>query len=306
MARALVTGITGFVGGHLAEHLLGCGDEVLGIAAPNQALPEPASRVAALEWDLGRDSPETIAEPVARFAPQHVYHLAAISIPADCGLDTPAPEAWAINVEGTRRVLEMAAGLNPRPRLLVMSSSHVYGSSAADRPLDEQVPLDPRGGYGRTKLAAERAAHEARRRYGLEVVVVRAFQQAGPRQSPRMMLSAWARQFAAGADPVEVHTLDFSLDLSDVRDTVRAYRLLLERAPSGEIYNVGSGRACSGRELLAIFRRLAGPRRIVQLHPACHAEPVANIAKLTARTGWTPETPIETTVADTLDWWKGR
>jgi len=311
--RALITGVSGFAGGHLAEHLLACGDAVLGTSPDGRW--EAASpgglrgRVELVAWDFtqpGGLAPEP-ARVVARFAPTHVYHLAAMSVPETCGKAEPTPQAWAVNVEGTRRVLELAASLPVRPRVLLISSSHVYRPVLPEKPyVSETAALGPINAYGRTKLAAEELAAAAVARGDCEAIVVRAFHHTGPRQSPQMMLPQWARQFADGTrEPVAVYTRDSHLDLSDVRDVVRAYRLLVELGTSGEVYNVGSGVNRSSGQVLNILRALADPQRtIIELRPGFRQEAIADVTRLVRSTGWQPAIRIEQTVADTLAWWR--
>jgi len=311
--RALITGASGFVGGFLAEHLGALGFDVMGTSPDGTWMPhsprELADRVELVAWDLGRDErPDAEAlGRIERFAPGVIYHLAAMSVPNDCGAGEPTPAAWATNVEGTRRVVELAGELRSRPRVVFTSSSKVYAPVAPEAPqVDEDAPLGPVQGYGRTKLAAERAALEAARRRGVDVVVARSFQHTGPRQNPRMMLPQWAQQFAASADaPIEVYTRDAWIDLGDVRDVVRAYHLLAERGQPGTIYNVGSGTCRRSGDVLALLCRLAGPdRRIVELRPGRKQDPIADVTRLHQATGWRPQIPIEQTVADTWAYWQ--
>ena len=312
--RALITGISGFIGGHLAEHLLAAGDAVLGCTSRGtwrRESPAAVSNCVELAaFDISRDDglPASARRVIERFRPTCLYHLAALSVPQDCGATEPSPAAIAVNVDGTRRVLELAAGLPSRPRLLFVSSSHVYAPVPASAPrVAETAPLGPDRGYGRSKLAAEEVVRGAVRASGGDVVIVRAFQHAGPRMNARLMLSQWSTQFLArDSRPVEVYTRDAHIDLSDVRDVVRAYRLLTERGRSGEIYNVGCGVSRSSGAILDILRRLAGPgRAIVETRPGFKQGPIADITELAARTGWQPRIPIEQTVADTWAWWQG-
>lgn len=310
--RALITGVPGFVGSFLAEHLLDCGDAVLGCSPDGNWEPsspaELAGRVELLAWDLG--DPEGLAAEVFRrieaFAPDQIYHLAALSVPGDCGEDDPVPRARAVNVDGTGRVMELAGRLASRPRVLFTSSSHVYAPVPPESPkIDERAPLDPRRGYGRTKLAAEAVVRRAVERLGCDAVIARSFQHTGPRQNPRMMLPEWARQFAlGGSEPVKVRSLDARVDLTDARDVVRAYRLLLEHGRRGEVYNVGSGVSLRSGRVLELLREMADPRRpIVELQPGPKQDPIADVSRLVRCTKWRATIPLETTVSDTLTWW---
>ena len=129
--------------------------------------------------------------------------------------------------------------------------------------------------------------------YGADAVIVRAFQNAGPRMDARLMLSQWSRQFLAGGSrPIEVYTRDAHIDLSDVRDVVRAYRLVAECGRAGEIYNVGSAPAAPAARFFDLLRRLAGPGRVVvETRPGFKQAPIADISRLAARTGWAPRFP---------------
>ncbi len=305
--KSLVTGVTGFAGTYLAEHLLGAGDDVLGCsrgAAWSESTPQHVqANVPLLRWDVGdrsQPSPEVV-QRVKDFAPDWIFHLAAISVPRDCGRDTPTDRAAAVNIDGTARVLDLAAQTGSPTRVIFISSSHVYDPlTDAAAPLREDAPLDPGSAYGKTKQAAEALVAEAQTG-GLDTVTVRAFQHTGPRQSTQMMLPEWADQFArASTDPINAYNCDTWIDLTDVRDVVRAYRLLAERAPSGETYNVGSGIARRTGDILETLRNIAGPNRaIVELRPGTQYDPIANVDRLAKATGWQAEVTLEQTVADT-------
>ena len=319
--KALITGITGFVGGFLAEHLLAVGDEVLGCATaggwprehPERRSPAASvrDRIEVLRWDLG--DPAGLGErertTIAGFAPTCIYHLAAISVPAFCGAEEPTAKALAVNVEGTSRVLALAAALSPRPRVLFTSTSHVYAHASAGAIYNESAPLGPRRGYGKTKLAAEERVAAARREYQLDCLIARAFQHTGPRQEPEMMLPEWCQQLVADDDaPIRVRSLNTWIDLTDVRDVVRAYRLLVERGKPGGIYNVGSGVPRRTGEIFQQLMDLAGSTRAAsELSTGGERwDPIADTGLLTAKTGWRPEIPLEKTLADTLEHWRQR
>jgi GDP-4-dehydro-6-deoxy-D-mannose reductase len=311
--RALITGVSGFAGGFLAEHLLAVGDSVLGLTPDGRwTASSPLSiqgRVELAAWDLGRESlPDPVRLAIERFAPQVIYHLAAISTPRDCGEGQPTEFAMAVNVGGTRRVLELAMELPSRPRVLLVSSSHVYARvERGSCRVDEETPLAPRTAYGQTKLAAEEEVRRAIAQ-GCDALIVRAFQHTGPRQEAPMILVQWAQQFAqGGSSPVRVHTCDAHVDLSDVRDVVRAYRLLMEHGRPGAVYNVGTGVSRRSGDLFRQMRRMAGcDRAAAELYPGVKQEPIADITRLVHATGWAAAIPIEQTIADMLDWWRGR
>lgn len=313
--RAFITGVSGFVGGFLAEHLLEQGDRVLGSSPDGKweaaSSPSVQRRMEPIAWQLADDDglARQDRSRIEAFAPDVIYHLAAISIPRECGQHQPTPLATAVNVDGTRRLLQLASELPARPRIVFISSSHVYAPPPPSSPsarLDEDAPLGPTSGYGRTKLDAEQLVREAVQRRDCQAIVVRAFQHTGPRQTPSMMLPEWARQFTNDDDtPIKVHTLDARIDLADVRDVVRAYRLLGERGRSGQTYNVASGTARSTGEIFSVLQRLAGSTRpAVELHGGFKQDPIADIGRLVRATGWAPRIPLEQTVGDVLAYWR--
>jgi GDP-4-dehydro-6-deoxy-D-mannose reductase len=310
----MITGISGFAGLHLAEHLLGCGDAVLGCSPEGGWLDAPpcfAERVEMAGWDIGQEGPPAaVRRMVERFAPDAIYHLAALSVPVDCGQCEPSPAAVAVNVGGTRRVLELAASLGSHPRVMLVSTSHVYSAATPGWPrVDENSSLDPRTGYARSKFLAEEETRRAVSELGCDAVIVRAFNHTGPGQTPRLMLPQWARQLVAGgSQPIEVYTRDAYLDMTDVRDVVRAYRLVIEHGQRGETYNVGSGINRRSGDILDLLCALAGQahRPTVELRPGLIQGPIADISRVAAVTGWRPEIPLEKTVMDTLEWWQGR
>ena len=309
--KALITGISGFVGLYLAEYLLDQGDEVLGCEPRGQWSEDAPDRVrqaaSLMTWDLSRALPATARRQVIQFSPDCIFHLAAISVPADCGAAEPSPLSLAVNVEGTQSVLDLARSLPSPPRVLVTSSSHVYAPVTQDRPrVDEHAPLGPINAYGTTKLQAEERCLRAARQ-GLDVVIVRAFQHSGPRQLPKFMLPEWAEQFACpGNEPIRVITLDSYLDLSDVRDVVRAYDLLIKQGGRG-IYNVGSGVCTRSGDVFQQLLDLTGrTREVVESRPGLRQHAVADPSRLAADTSWRPRIPLRQTVADTLAYWQSR
>lgn len=312
--KSLITGIAGFAGSHLAEHLLQRGDELLGlIRAPASAakLPASLSGVPLAAWDLAsaEPSPERAAQSIRDFAPQCIYHLAALSLPSQCGERQPTAACLATNVEGTRRIVDLACALPAPPRLVFVSSSRVYAPVVPEcARVDEEYPLDPDRGYGQSKRLAEQIVLDAVRTRGLDAVIVRAFQHTGPRQDGRLMLPEWSKQLADDrCTQVRVRRLDAYIDCCDVRDVVRAYRLLASAAAAGQVYNVGSGVVRRSGDVLEQLCRAAGRRpQIIELQPGRTQDPIANVDRLVAATGWRSEIPWEQTLRDTLDDWRQR
>jgi GDP-4-dehydro-6-deoxy-D-mannose reductase len=311
--RSFITGITGFVGTHLAEHLLANGDPVTGCSASGVWKPDAPARLVQeaplWQWNLAGALPDDLRHRLEGFRPQVIYHLAAVTVPSQCGDDSPTELAWNANVIGTKRLVEFAADLPGSPRVLFVSSCRVYAPAPPRSPvLSETYPLAPTMPYGKTKLAAEQAMNELIRTRQVDGVIIRAFQHAGPRQDRRLMLAEWCRQFVSPASrPVKIRNLDSYLDFTDVRDVVRSYRLLATRGEAGGAYNVGCGIARRSGDLFLKLRAIADPGcEFVETRPGRRQEPIADIARLQAATGWQPEIPLEQTLTDALAYWRTR
>jgi GDP-4-dehydro-6-deoxy-D-mannose reductase len=294
--RALVTGAHGFVGPYLTAHLEAMGDEVVGLGP---------------EVDI--TDGEAIRSAVTAASPDAVYHLAAAS---HVGSSWAAPvEVLRINAEGTLNLL-LAAEAAGAPRVLVVGSAEEYGIvDPAALPLVETSPLRPVTPYGASKVAAEAVGLQAYLGRGLPVVLARPFNHLGPGQSDRLVASTLAHQVARnerdGTDVVLAGDLTPRRDFTDVRDVVRAYRLLVTDGEPGEAYNVCSGVDVPVSEVAdALIGQASRPMRVeldpsrlrpVEL-PALRGDP----SKLRAATGWTPEIPLERTLSDLLGWWRQR
>jgi GDP-4-dehydro-6-deoxy-D-mannose reductase len=293
--RALVTGAVGFVGRHLTEHLQAAGDHVVVVDRHGPNPVDITDRAA-------------IHAAIAAARPDAVYHLAGWADVAS-SWDDPLG-ALRLNAEGTLLVLEAcrAAGVH---RVLSVASADVYGMVTEDElPLTEQSPIRPTSPYGASKVAADAIALQAFLGHGLGVIRVRPFNHLGPGQSEHFVAPALAARIARaerdGTTEIPVGNLTPRRDVTDVRDVVRAYRLLIEHGEPGEVYNVCSGRALAIQDLAD--RLVALSTRSISLRPdAALARPidlpvlVGDPAKLRQATGWVPEIPIEQTLADLLD-----
>jgi GDP-4-dehydro-6-deoxy-D-mannose reductase len=313
--RVLIAGVTGFVGCHLAELAVAEGDQVFGCSrhvrggAELRSLPP---QVELSRCDL--QDAEAVRRYIEQVRPERVYHLAGMSNPGECLQD--APEALRQNYDTTRNLYEALAQCGARTKVLFVSSSYVYGNpDPGDLPLKESAPLRGRGHpYTDSKLKAEQLMDDYDD-VGLEVVCVRSFNNAGPRQKVHL-IAEWARQIArieAGSTKPELHhgNLDVRRDWTDVRDVVRAYRLLLAKAEAGQVFNLGSGIARSARDvldgLLGLARVAVSPVADPQLaRPHDAPEIVADASRLRAVTGWKPEIDFQKTLRDTLDDWRER
>lgn len=292
--RAVVTGSRGFVGPHLIAHLEACGDEVVGI---DRTGPEA----------LDITEPASVHPLLEAAAPEVVYHLAALSHVGD-SWSSPA-EQFRVNAEGTLNVVAAAAALGVR-RVIVIGSSEEYGVVDPDAgPVDESTPLAPVTPYGAAKAAAETVALQTGRATGLEVVAVRPFPHTGPGQTDRFLVPALAGRIArAERDATDVVVMGSRTprrDLSDVRDVVRAYRLLAEHATPGLAYNVCSGTSTPVGEIADLIAGASTRSIRFEVDPALvrAVEPpplIGDASRLREHTGWSPEFTLERTLADVL------
>jgi GDP-4-dehydro-6-deoxy-D-mannose reductase len=304
----LITGATGFAGRHLLESLLG---DDLRVHAWSNARGRPVDPALAsdprIDWRavdlLDRASIHSALE-AAR--PAIIYHCAGF---ADDHRSWQDPvRALSANVLATHNLLETARTLALEARVVVPGSALIYRPS--NDPITEDSPIGPTSPYGLSKLAQEMTAAQS----PLPVLLARPFNHAGPRQDTMYVTSAFARQLAeveAGtAEPVVlVGNLDARRDLTDVRDTVRAYRALAERGHPHRPYNVCSGRAYRIGELLDILLSLARVRVAIEvdparLRPSDNPVVLGSPARISDETGWQPTIPVERTLADLLAFWR--
>lgn len=322
--RVFITGANGFVGRHLIAKLLAAyGDAVSIVAAVRpedvgslvidsqeagwSGRPEPS--VSVVPFDVVDADQVSRAITVAR--PDWIVHLAARS----SGADTDREAVNAVNVEGTRNVLEGAASTSPFPRTLVVSTGYVYGNTDPSRPAREEDPVGPiwrLGPYTDSKIEMESVA----RNYRAFTIVARPFSHTGPGQPPNFAVPAFARQLArieAGIDPpvLSVGNLSALRDLLDVRDVVRAYVDLLSVGQNGEFYNIASGAPIAIGDVLDRLRGLCRvPTEIEvdpsRLRPADITCSTGDPVRLRQATTWTAQIPLDQTLADTLDYWRSK
>ncbi len=311
--RHLITGVTGFAGGHLAEALLARGGEVFGVSR-RAAWPAEWRHLAGRVALRGGDVCDGAAvEALLRdVRPDCVYHLAGY---ASTGRSFAEPDAaWAGNLTATRALYDAVVRWGGRPRILFVGSGLIYGDpDGPDRAYDEDCLLRPTSPYAASKAAADLVSYQAARVPGLDIVRARPFNHIGPRQSPGFALPDFARQIAAiarGQRPAVLETGNLAprRDFTDVRDVVLAYILLGERGRTGEAYNVGTGRTASMQDVVDRLIALAGVRVEVRpradlLRPADAAAVRADAGKLRRETGWEPTHSLDQTLRDTLDYW---
>jgi GDP-4-dehydro-6-deoxy-D-mannose reductase len=313
--RALITGASGFAGAWLCRECAAAGDEVLALSRRG-TVPDGCGRGIAADLCDG----PAVQEAVRAAVPDVVYHLAALTSVGRSWQD-PA-RTLADNVGGSIQLLEALRQLgDDAPRVIWVGSCEVYGQAPA-LPVSEQVPIQPANPYAVSKAAGEMLAEVYRDAYGLDVVRARPFSHSGPGQAPIYLLSNLSRQAAegrrAGARALHIVTGNPNTrrDFTDVRDVVRAYRLLATAPAAGEpdaphgVYNVSSGVSVSAAEQVALLSELVAPIAVEHVvDPALvRASEVMDLrgdhSRLTALSGWEPRIPLRQTMSDTIAWWE--
>jgi GDP-4-dehydro-6-deoxy-D-mannose reductase len=312
--RVLITGVAGFVGGHMVDFLRREAPEAVVVGLDSR----PGRRAQSLAIEIVQadlEDASSVRAAIARVSPDRIIHLAAQSSPQRSWED---PErTLRTNVLGMLHLLEAARAQPTAPRILAVGSTDEYGLvQPHELPLREDAPLRPASPYAASKVAQGYLALQYALSPGLYVVRTRTFHHTGPRRGEKFAESSFARQLAeieAGQRPahLEVGNLEVVRDFTDVRDVVRAYWALLDRGARGEVYNVCSGRGVKLGELLQGLIALSG------VHVEVHVDParlraadtpilIGDPSRLHAATGWVPEIPIDRTLRDLLDYWRER
>lgn len=308
LGRVLVTGAAGFAGSHALDLLAAEQATIIGWARPGAAVPQSP---AVVTWRLvDVTSGADVDRAIAQDRPDVVLHLAG-----DAHSNRSAAQVGKtllVNVSGTSNVLNAIGRHARHARVIVAGSALIY--SPANEPLTESSPVRPSGAYAISKLAQEMVALRAAEHDGLDVIVARAFNHIGPRQSPEFIASSLAKQIAlietGRLEPtLFVGNLDPRRDLTDVRDMVRAYRALVDRGTRGLAYNVCRGEALSVRELIdALVARARVPVSVVvdpqRVRKVDIPLVLGSHARLTSDTGWQPEVPFARTLDDLLSYWR--
>ena len=316
--RALITGITGFAGSHLAEFILSNHPdvEVYGIMrwrSRTENIEAIEQRVKLVECDL-RDA-TSVKTLLGRVRPDMVFHLAAQSyVPSSWN----APgESLTTNIIGQLNIFEAVRELKIEPWIQIACSSEEYGLVKEDElPIKETNPLRPLSPYAVSKVGQDYLGYQYHMSFGLKVVRTRGFNHDGPRRGDVFVSSNFAKQLVEvekGKRPAVIHVgnLEARRDFSDVRDIVRGYWLSLERCEAGEVYNLCSGKAYSIQEVLDRLIELSGAKVKIEQDPA-RLRPsdvpvlIGDCTKFREVTGWKPEIPYDKTLADMLDYWRGK
>ena len=314
--KALITGITGFVGSHMAELLLAKGFTVYGLRRWRSPLDNVAhlmEKIDLVDGDLRVT--RSVMELVKAVRPERVYHLAAQSyVPAS--FNAPA-DTIETNVCGTLNLLEAirSAGINPPTH--ICSSSEVYGQVRPEEvPIKETNQYRPASPYAVSKLAEDMLAQQYYFSFKLHTVRTRAFTHTGPRRGDVFAESSFAKQVAEiernkRKPVVHVGNLESVRTFLDVRDICEAYYLVLEKGVAGEVYNIGGERTMRVGEMLDYLLSLAKCKIQVQvdpsrLRPSDVTLQVPDVTKFRTQTGWQPKISFEQTMQDLLNYWRER
>ena len=310
MKKALIIGAAGFVGNYLIDHIQkNCIWSIVVTKMPQEKIEKTGIEIR----DLNILEPERIKELLEDVRPDYIFHLAAQS---SVGLSWKNPGLTVdVNIKGSLNVLDAIRDLDYQPRVLLIGSGEEYGYvKPGEVPIPEDNVLRPRTVYAATKACQNMLGKIYSQAYGMDVMMVRAFNHVGPSQAPLFVVADFCKQAAeiekGLREPViHVGNLSARRDFSDVRDVVRAYTLLMEHGAAGETYNVGSGKAIAIREILDIILAQAKVPIEVQVDQA-RLRPVdvpvieADVSKLEACTGWKREIPLEQTIGETLEYWR--
>ena len=298
--KALITGVSGFVGNYLSRELLSNNYEVYGTDI-NERIPEGVNFFKANLLEK-----EKLSKAVKSIRPDVVFHLAAQSS-VKKGWEEPEL-TFDVNVNGTRNVLD---SVGKGAKVLIISSADVYGIPAKV-PINEKAELNPISPYGESKLKQEKLALDYCGK-GYQIIISRSFTHTGPGQAPKFVCSEFAKQVAdiEKGSKKEALTGDLSItrDFSDVRDIVKAYVMAVEKAKSGEIYNICSGKGFMLKEALDILAGMSDADIKVRqdknkLRKNEIPVLIGDNTKFCKATGWKPKISFEQTLKDLLDYWR--
>lgn len=318
MKTALITGVTGFAGSHLAEYLLENHSDIRVVGtlrwrSPLDNIEGILDKIELEEADMC--DLHSIYRLLEKVRPDYIFHLAAQSF---------VPTSWSApastldtNAIGQTHLFEGVRALGLDPVIQIACSSEEYGLvHPEETPITESNPLRPLSSYAVSKVAQDLLGYQYFQSYGLKAIRTRAFNHTGPRRGKVFVTSNFAMQLArieAGLrEPViRVGNLDAIRDFTDVRDMVRAYYLAVTKGKPGEVYNIATGQGITIRELLDRLIKLAGVEvRVEQdperMRPSDVEILLGDSSKFRADTGWEPRVPFEKTLKDTFEYWRQR
>jgi GDP-4-dehydro-6-deoxy-D-mannose reductase len=315
--KVLVTGITGFAGSHLVDYLLTLPDvEVMGILrwrSRTENIEHFRDKVRLVECDL-RDA-SSVRDVIDQLRPERIFHLAAQSfVPTSW---TAPTESLVTNIIGQLNLFEAVKKLHIMPRIQLACSSEQYGMVYENElPIRETNPQRPLSPYAVSKVGQDALGYQYFMSYNIPIVRTRGFNHEGPRRGPVFVCSDFAKQIAdieRGKKPpvIRVGNLDARRDFTDVRDTVRAYWLSLEKGEPGEVYNICSGKDWTIRAMLDMLLGMTKAKVKVEQDPA-RMRPsdvpvlLGDASKFKKATGWEPTIPFEQTLQDLLEYWRSR
>lgn len=314
--KALITGVTGFAGSYLAEHLISTkkyeisGTYLLGDSLVN--IDTIRHKLNLVKADLSNQ--KSVFDIIKDVSPAVIFHLAALTSPAD-SFKNPT-QTLTNNISLQINLLEAVRTCSLlNTKILIASSADIYGRVKKENlPIDEQTPLMPTSPYSVSKIAQDFLGLTYFLSYKLKIVRVRPFNHIGPRQSPHFVVSSFAKQIAEvergkRKSILRVGNLDAKRDFTDVRDMVYAYSLAIEKGRSGEVYNIGSGISYKISDILNKLISLSSSEIKIEedetlFRPNDNPDLVCNPRKFTELTGWKPRIPIDTTLKNTLDYWR--
>lgn len=311
MKKALVTGVAGFAGSHLAETLLAKKIAVFGFYHPGhsrQNISHLKDQINLIACDILQKA--KVETAIAKISPDCVFHLAAFSSPAQSFADTQ--NVLQNNIFGELNLLEALVKIKSKAKIVIIGSADEYGSVAQkDLPIKENTPLSPLSPYAVSKVVQDMLGLQFFLHHKLQIVRLRPFNHIGPRQSPGFVIGAFAHQIALleknGGGEIKVGNLESYRDFTDVRDMVQAYILAVQKGRDGEVYNVGSGRAVKIADVLKTLLSMSTVKIKVKQDKSLFRYGDIKIiycdfSKFKAQTGWQPKIPLFKTLSDTIEY----
>ncbi len=306
MKKALITGIGGFVGSHLADFLLSQGIEVYGLTHPSHHSKTLDKRVKVTNCDLLKKN--QLSQYLKSKIIDFIFHLAAFSSPPQSFINPK--KTLENNILSQLNLLEVLKDQKSKSKILIISSSDIYGDVDEKYiPVDESAPFLPNSPYAVSKVAQDMLGLQFYLHDKLNIIRVRPFNHIGPGQSKSFVVPSFAAQIASiekkGEGEVRVGNLESWRDFTDVRDVARAYYLALEKGKIGDVYNIGSSKAYKIADVLESLISLSTAKvNIINDDKLTRIEDVkkisCNYSKFNRDTGWNPQIPISKTLSDTI------